>query len=181
MRKSIIGMGVLISIIGLMMIIAPETFIKIAVILLGITAIGNGIYNLMSVLNFSNDSFYKKIVLTRAIISIFVGVLSLLLPLFIAGTIWVVLIYTLAVYLLISAALEIINLYQLQKEGYPIKLFRIEIISSILLAILLFTMPAQIGITVIRIIAFFTILVGIGITFYEWKNKSSLNSPINNE
>ncbi len=181
MRKSIIGMGILISIIGLMMIIAPEAFIKIAVILLGIAAIGNGIYNLISVLNFSTDSFYKKIVLTRAIISLFVGVLSLLLPLFIAGTIWVVLIYTLAIYLLISAVLEIINLYQLKKEGYPVKVFRIEIVSSVLLAILLFTMPAQIGITVIRVIAFITILVGIAITFYEWKNKDSVIPPVNNE
>jgi len=173
MRKSIIGTGVLILVISLMMIISPETCIKVAVIVLGIGGVVNGIYNLLAVRSFVADQTFKRIITIRGLLSIVVGLVAVILPLFLAETIWTIMIYMLAIYLIISAAMEIISTFHLKKEGIPTKMFTIEIISSIILAIILFVIPAALGLNLIRIIGIALLVVSVGLLIWEWRTSSN--------
>src|SRR5574344_839652 len=103
MRKSHIALGILVGCIGLMMLFAPAEWIKVTIILLGIGAVINGIYNLKTVRTLVSDSTYQQVISIRGISSIVIGILAILLPLIIAGIVWTIMIYILGVYLLLSA------------------------------------------------------------------------------
>lgn len=172
MRKSIIGTGVLLLIISLMMIISPELCVKVSVIALGVGGIINGIYNLFTVRSYVADKTFKQVVAIRGLLSIAVGLVAIILPIFLAATIWNILIYVLAIFLLLSAGMEIVSTLRLKKEGIPIKVFTIEIISSIILALILFIIPATVGLALIRIIGIILLLASISLVILEWRSQS---------
>ncbi|MFI3256963.1 MAG: DUF308 domain-containing protein [Spirochaetales bacterium] len=174
MRKSIIGTSILIFSIGLIMIISPETCVIVSVIILGIAGIVNGFYNIFSVRNLLTDAYFKRIIFIRGLSSILIGLLAILLPVFVAQAIWYILIYMLAIYLLISAVMEIMGVLQLKKAGLETNTFTIEIIGSILLAIILFIVPATIGLFVIRIIGAIAIALSISLFIWEWRSKPNM-------
>lgn len=170
-RKSYIGIGILTIVIGLMLLIAPKECIKVIVIALGIASIINGIYNLISLRNLVADPDYTKLITVRGIVSIVIGALALFLPLFIAGVIWTVMIYILAVYLLASALLELYGTTKMKQAGIDTKPYIGEFIGSILLAIILFLLPAEIGTVLVRILGIIIFLFGIGFLVWEWKTR----------
>ncbi len=172
MRKSIIGTSFLVFIIALLMIISPEAWLKVTVIVLGVFALGNGVYNLVSVRPLVEENNFKKIITIRAITSIAVGIAAITLPLVLGEVIWTIMIYVLATYLVLSAIAEFISLSQLKAAGLSQKVLTTEIIASIALAILLFIMPGEIALVFIRIIGIVLLLGSIGLVVYEWKNRS---------
>ena len=73
MRKTYLGIGLLTAIVGLLMVFAPEAWLKVVVILLGTAAIVNGFFNIIYVRTIIDDELYRKAVLFRGIISIAIG------------------------------------------------------------------------------------------------------------
>ena len=171
MRKTYIGIGILSIIIGLMMLIVPRQCIKAIVVILGIFSIGNGIFNLLSIRKLIADSNFVKTITIRGTISIIVGLLAILLPLVFAGILWTVMVYTLAFYLLISSGMEIYSTIKMRQVGINTKPYIAEIIGSIVIAIILLIIPAEIGTLIIRFLGLAIMLVGIGILFFETKSK----------
>lgn len=170
MRKSYIALGILAGIIGLMMVFAPTEWIKVTVILLGIAAVINGLYNLKTVKNLITDADYQKIITIRGFISIAIGIIAVLLPLLIAGVVWTVMIYILAVYLLLSAGSELFVMTKMKAAQINTKPYMYEVFFSIGLALLLFIMPAAFGLVIVRIIGIIIVLLSIGFIIREWKN-----------
>ena len=70
MRKTIIAMGLLTAVIGLMMIFAPEAVVKTAVIILGVAGIVNGAYNIIYVRKAIDDENFSRIIIIRGILGI---------------------------------------------------------------------------------------------------------------
>ena len=171
MRKTYLGIGVLAIIIGLMMLIVPHQCIKAIVIILGIFSVGNGVFNLFSIRKLIADSDFAMIITIRGSISIIVGLLAILLPLSFAGILWTIMIYTLAFYLLISSGMEIYGTIKMKTVGIDTKPYIAEIIGSIIIAIILLIIPAEIGTLIIRFLGLAIMLVGIGILFFETKSK----------
>lgn len=171
MRKSVIVIGVLSFILSLVMIISPEECIKVVVVVLGVFAIINGIYNLVSLRKLIEDSNYQRTVLIRGSISIVVGILALLLPLVLAETIWTVLVYGLAIYLLASAGLEIYEVAKLKGENKEVKIFTKEIFGSVIFAVILLAFGANFGYIVMRIGGIVVLLGTLAILFKEYKDK----------
>lgn len=171
MRKSVIGVGILGFVLGLIMIISPEQCIKVIVIVLGIFAIINGIYSLVSLRKLISDTSYQRMALIRGFISLLAGILALLLPLVLAETIWTVLVYGLAVYLLISAGLEIYEVSKLKSESKEVKLFNKEIIGSIVFSIILFAIGANFGYIIMRIGGIIVLVGAVIVLFKEYKEK----------
>ena len=171
MRKTYLGIGVLAIIIGLMMLIVPHQCIKAIVIILGIFSVGNGVFNLFSIRKLIADSDFAMIITIRGSISIIVGLLAILLPLSFAGVLWTIMIYTLAFYLLISSGMEIYGTIKMKTVGIDTKPYIAEIIGSIIIAIILLIIPAEIGTLIIRFLGLAIMLVGIGILFFETKSK----------
>ncbi len=171
MRKTYIGIGVLAIVIGLMMLIVPHQCIKAIVIILGIFSIGNGVYNLFTIRKLIADSDFAMTITIRGIISIVVGLLAILLPLVFAGFLWTIMVYTLAFYLLISSGMEIYGTIKMKKVGINTKPYVAEIIGSIVIAIILLIIPAEIGTLIVRLLGLAIMLIGVGLLFFETKSK----------
>ncbi len=177
MRKTYLSIGILSAVIGLLMIFAPEACIKVTVILMGITAIINGLYNLFTVRTLLQDTYFSRVVTTRGIISLVIGIIAVALPLVLAGTLWTIMLYVLGGYLLLSAFSEVYMTAKIKQAGYGTKYYLGEIILSVILAVILFTMPAAIGYTLVRILGILLILFGAGFIGLEWKNRPLIVTP----
>ncbi len=172
MRKSIIGTSLLVFVIALLMIIAPEAWLKVTVIVLGVFALGNGIYNLIAVRPLVTEGSFQKIITIRALVSIVVGIAAITLPLLLVEIVWTIMIYILATYLILSAIAELISLAQLKSAGLPGRILTTEIIASFALAIILFVLAGEIAYLFIRVIGCILLVGSIGFVIWEWKNRS---------
>ena len=172
MRKTYIGIGVLAIIIGLMMLIVPHQCIKAIAIILGVFSVANGVYNLFAIRRLIADSDFAITITIRGIISIIVGLLAILLPLIFAGVIWTIMVYILAFYLLISSGMEIYGATKMKKVGINTKPYIAEIIGSIIIALILLIIPAEIGTLIVRLLGIAIMIVGIGLLFFETRNKT---------
>lgn len=161
MRKTYMVIGILAIIIGLLMLIVPQQCVKIIVIILGFFSVGNGLFNLLHIRKKVADPDFIKTINIRGIISIIVGFLAIILPLTFAGILWTIMVYALAFYLLISSGMEIYGIKKMDQVGINTKPYIAEIIGSVIIAIILFIIPAEIGTFLIRILGIIIILAGI--------------------
>ncbi len=171
MRKTNFMLGVLLAVVGLMMIVAPDKCIKVAVILLGIEAVVNGIFSLAKIRQLVSDKDFQFAVLIRGIISIIIGLLAIVLPLKFAETMWTVMLYVLAAYLLVAAVLELYAVAKLRNTGIERKQYVLEAVVSTICAVILFIIPQQIGMIIIRILGVVVLLVSTVYVLYEWRNR----------
>ena len=171
MKKSYLGIGLLSMIAGLLMLFSPEAWTKVVVILLGLAAIVNGCFNLFYVRRIFDDNYFQRSIIIRGLLSLVVGLVAVILPLALATAIWTAMVYLLAAYLLVSAALELYASLRLHASGVDTKPYYGEIIGSIILAIILFIIPAQVGIVLVRICGALLVLSGLGVIFWQWKSR----------
>ena len=171
MKKSDFLLGILLAIIGLMMIIAPDQCIKVAVISLGLEAIINGAINVFKIRSLVSDPSFQLAILLRGIISIIIGVLAIVLPLRFAATMWTIMLYMLAFYLLAASVIELYAMTKLRASGIDRKEYAIEVVISFIAAIILFLIPRQIGLTLIRVLGIVLFIISGAYTLYEWKNR----------
>ena len=171
MRKSYLMLAALTAIIGIMMILAPTECVKVSVIVLGIAAIINGLHSLVAVRNVLPNSTFSTVETIKGFSSIVLGTLAVLLPLVFAGILWTVMMYVIAVYLVLSTIAEVFNITQLKAANLETHSFSTEAIISIALAIILFCLPAKIGVIIIRL-GGTALLIGSAVCIYlEWKHK----------
>lgn len=166
--------GILTAVIGLIVLIFPKRSIEVVVILLGICAIISGIYNLLKVYKISENLEFRKVVLIRSIISIILGILAVVLPfafIKVIETIVKVLLYVEAIYLILSAFAEIFMIEKLKSENANVKNLQLEILGSILIAVLLFLLAANFGETVVRILGVLCMIAGISYSIFYYFHK----------
>lgn len=171
MKNSGYFIAVMMAIIGLMMLMAAEPLIQVLVIVLGIAALIEGVFILTSIMPMSSERAFKIECVVRAAISFVIGLLCIIVPLRMATFAWQVMIYTFAIYALVSAVLEILIVWRLHSEGFPVKRLVIEIISTFALALLLFMLPSSFGFTLIKIGGVVMILAGVSTGFLVYKNR----------
>ena len=174
-KKSNLIYCIISIVIGLLLLIIPKYCIYGIVILLGIFAIGNGVFNLVKTRNIITDPDFYIVITIRGILSIVIGILAILLPTIFAKTavvIWTVMVYILAVYLLITAAMELYATVQLKKSGIETKPYITEILFSLLAGIILFFIPPKtFGEVIIRIIGAVIIVISVIVIIIMFKNK----------
>ena len=83
-------------------------------------------------------------------------------------------VYMLAIYLLLSAALEVYGTIKLRSENINTKMYVAEITVSVVLAFILFIVPAQVGLILIRIIGIGACIAGIGLIVWERTNRTTV-------
>ena len=171
MKNSGYFIAAMMSIIGLMMLLAAESLIKVFVIVLGIAALVEGAFILISIMPMSSVRAFKIECAVRVAISFVIGLLCIILPLRMANFVWQVMIYTFAIYALVSAILEILIVLRLHSEGFPVKRLVIEIVSTLALSLILFMLPSSFGFTLIKIGGVVMILAGVSIGFLVYKNR----------
>lgn len=165
-------LSLLVAVVGLLMLLSPETFIAMAVIMLGVAAICDGIFIMVTTRNLIIDPDYKLMMTVRGLLSIVVGVAAILLPLLVAAIAWKVMAYVLAGYLLVSAGIEIYGISKLHRNGIMIRQSVIETIISIILAIVLFIIPAKTaGGIIVRVCGVILLVAGVISAFLQWRNR----------
>lgn len=171
MRKTDFMLGALLALVALMMIIAPEQCIKVAVIALGIEAVINGLFNLIKIRQLVDDKSFQLTVLVRSLISIVIGILAIVLPLRFAEAMWTIMLYVLVAYLLASAFLELYMLAKLRDTNIERRRYMLEVIISFVGAIVLFIVPQQIGLVLVRILGVLLLAVSAGYILFEWHDR----------
>lgn len=171
MRKSYLMLAALTAVIGIMMILAPTECVKVSVIVLGIAAIINGLHSLVAVRNILPDSAFCTTETIKGFSSIILGILAVLLPLVFAGILWTIMVYVIAVYLFLSAIAELFNITQLKAANLETHSFSTEAIVSLVLSVILFCLPAKIGVIIIRLGGIALLIGSAACVYLEWKHK----------
>lgn len=171
MRKTYVGLSILLFLVGLVMIFSPEGWIKACVIIIGFSILLNGFYNIIKMRVLLLNPFFQKAILVRGILSILVGILAILLPLVLAKLVFSVLLYGLAIYLCIASVIQGYALYKIKDAGYSVSPYLYEIVFSIVLALVFVFIPTEVGKSIVRIFGIIVSLGAIGFIVYEWKSK----------
>lgn len=178
MDKNRIFLGFVTAALGLFLLISPQTFIQFFVIILGVAAVIDGIFILATSRNLIVDPQYNMIVTIRGILSIVAGAFAVILPMAVANIAWKIMAYSLAVYLLISAGMQIYTITKLHRNGIMIRQSMIEVLTSILLAAALFVIPSKVaGDFIVRILGIALVIFGAGTVIVQWKNRPITISP----
>ena len=171
-------LGFMTAALGLFLLISPDTFISFFVILLGIAAVIDGIFILAATRDLIIDPQYKLIVTVRGVLSVVVGLLAVILPIAVAAVVWKAMAYTLAIYLVISAGMQIYTITKLHRNGIMIRQSLIEVASSLTLALVLFIIPAQTaGHMIVRLFGIVLLIIGIGLFVIQWKSRPEVIIP----
>lgn len=178
MKKNSLLLGIILAVVGLIMTITPAGCIKAVVIILGIEAVANGIYQLVYTRKLFPDAAFQYSVVIRGMLSIVVGLLAFFLPLRFAEMLWTVMLYVLAVYLLVGSALLLFSCGKLQNTNIDRRQFITEAVISILLALVMILIPVNIGTALVRIAGIALIIVGAAFVVFYIKNKPLVQEPV---
>ena len=169
MKRWFLYEGILLAVLGLLLIIFPTFWVKLVVILLGIGSIGYGIYSLKYTKSLYKNTHYERSILIKSIISIAIGFLVVVFPLFFAKAAWTVMMWILIIYLIATAVLGFYAASLLKDTGIERKRYFIEnTIALILLS------PAALGKVIIRIVGIASMVLGLGLVIYDLVSKKDV-------
>lgn len=172
MDKNKLILSLLAALVGLLMLVIPNAFLALIIVILGVAAIVDGVFILFTTRNLIIDPQYKMIMTIRGIISVVIGFLAISIPMIFATVVWQMMAYMLGIYLLVSSIMEAYCITKLHRNGIMIKQSVMEVVISVILAIVLFIIPAETaGNIIIRICGFILLVVGGVIAFLQWRNR----------
>ena len=168
MKRWYLFSGILAAVLGLLVIIFPAFWIKLVVIMIGLAAIGYGIYSLKFTKSLSEDSGYRRTILIKSIVSIIAGVMAVLFPLAIGGAAWAAMTWVLIFYLMISAAAGFYAAALLKDSGVERKRYIIENLLLLAVAVVLILIsPRDLGKAIIRLIGIVVLTGGVGLILFD--------------
>ena len=168
MKRWYLFSGILAAILGLLVIIFPQFWIRLVVVIIGLAAIGYGIYCIKFTKAVFDDSYYKKTILIKSIVSIIAGVMAVLFPLAIGGAAWSAMIWVLIIYLLLSAAAGFYAAALLKDSGVERKRYIIENLLLLATAVILILIsPRSLGNAIIRLIGIITLVAGVVLIVFD--------------
>ena len=180
MKRWYLFSGILAALLGVLVIIFPSFWIKLVVVMIGLTAIGYGIYSLKFTKVLSDDSGYRRTILIKGIVSIIAGAMAVLFPLAIGGAAWTAMIWVLIIYLLISAAAGFYAAALLKDSGVERKRYIIENLLLLAVAVLLILIsPRSLGNAIIRLIGIVVLVGGVALILFDvFSNRNVVKADV---
>lgn len=173
MKNSAFAVALLSAILGLSMCFAPEGFIKVAVILGGVSAVCSGVTKIVALPSlWHNGGNFRFAILLEGILGFATGALAVVLPLTVFNTVWNLFLYILGAYLVVAAVLtvgEVIQLKKILTSEFRVKPKVIEIVCYLVVAAVFFIIPGSVGTTVIRILGAAVAIFGLGVFLFQVK------------
>ena len=168
MKRWYLFSGILAVVLGLLVIAFPEFWIRLVVEIIGLSAVGYGIYSIKFTKVISEDFGYRRTILIKSIISIIAGAMAVLFPLAIGGAAWTAMIWVLIIYLLISAAFGFYAAALLKDSEIDRKRYIIENLLLLAIAVILVLIsPRSLGNAIIRIIGIITFAAGLVLILFD--------------
>lgn len=156
-----LGLGVCTMIIGAFIFFQTKDFTMFLSIAIGIYAVVNGIIVLTTALRTKFSDEVKRAMLIRGSTSLGIGVIALLLPLVFVKVTWTLVLYLLGIQLVASAVMQIYISLELRRLELPIITGVVEAGVSLIMAFLIFTMPQEIGMTILKVAGFIVFAYGL--------------------
>jgi len=167
----------------LLVLLNPETCIKVIIILLGAFSTFKGIYDIVKMRSVSDDNVYRRVIVIQGIISIVLGLVAVAAPLALftkVQEIVRIMLYILAVYLVLESfvcfflALKIKNM---DLEKGIVKSFVTQGLCSLLIAVILFLLPQNFGLIIVRALGCIFIIGAVITLLYTWHNRPIVLEP----
>lgn len=172
MKTKNVILGLCLAVVGLLMAAMPSACIKAVVVIVGLVAICNGGYNLFVDYKKTTIPQLKTSILVKSIASIVIGLVAVICPFALlktAASIWNIVSYILAVYLILFSFYGFFTASKM-RDSSPEERKRIikESLISLLIAVLLFVIPIEnVGRTFVRIIGIAGLAIGVVLIIIE--------------
>jgi uncharacterized membrane protein HdeD (DUF308 family) len=154
-------LGASIMVVGAFIFFQTKDFTMFLSIAIGIYVVVNGVVVLTTGMKTKFSAEVKKAMIIKGIVATAVGLIAIMLPLVFARITWTFVLYLLGILLVASAAIQIYLALELSKIDVPVYARAVEAGVSILMALLIFTMPDAIGNTILKVAGF--IVFGYGL------------------
>lgn len=164
-RNWVLGyiVGALIVALGIFVMFQQESFLRFFVVMLGLFVALSSAVQLIGLSSYRLNPFFHRTTLVRTILSIVIGVFAVVLPLTAAKISWTVMLYMMASVLGLSALISIIDAILTARGGN----FRLSLLAdglfSLIISILLFAFPEQIGTIMLKVVGLVIIISGLGL------------------
>ncbi|MFA6688315.1 MAG: HdeD family acid-resistance protein [Sphaerochaetaceae bacterium] len=158
--------GLLVCALGCYMLFATESFVKVAVIIMGLLAIVSGTLTLVELNSYTFGVSSKRVTIFKGVLGIAVGLLVLFLPVLSAKVTVVALLYIIGIQLVLSAIIAFWDAFSLRGSGLSLSGLVTEGVLSLVFALLMFLFPQSVGRLVVRVVGILVLAGGIG--FIVW-------------
>lgn len=154
---------------GILVIVYNDAFLKVLAICTGIISVYYGARALFSIPKWKIQGVSRTLGLIKGILLTVFGVFAIISPLVAAETVFSVVMYILAADLAFSAFVSIENAIAVKKlsSEFSVKGLLLEAGLSLVIAIILFTSPAAILTTAVKVIGGILIGIGAGLAFWQ--------------
>ena len=166
MKTKNIVLGAVLAILGIIMVAIPDACIKAAVVLVGAAAVAFSVYNLLVVYKQSQDAAFKKTILIKGIVTFVVGLIAVVCPFVLVktvATIWKIISFVLAVYLILYGGLSVYSSAKL-RTSFPLEARRLifEALICVAIAVLLIIIPIEsFGRNLVRVVGLGGLTIGL--------------------
>jgi uncharacterized membrane protein HdeD (DUF308 family) len=162
-------LGICTMVIGAFIIFQTKGFTMFLAIAIGIYAVVNGIMTVSAAYKAKLSDQMKRALFVRGAASCLIGLLALLLPVLFVKITWTFVLYLLGIQLLVSAILQIYLSVEMRRLSLPIAASVVEVVVSVVLAFLVFTMPQEIGMTIVRVAGFIVFSYGLVLVVHSFR------------
>ncbi|MBI9093881.1 MAG: hypothetical protein JEY71_03255 [Sphaerochaeta sp.] len=156
----------ILSLLGVYMMFQGDSFAKAFVALLGLGMGITGINSLLSLRIYTLGPLNRRALIIKGFVNIGVGVLVIVLSLSTKNFSTHILLYILAVQLLLSACILLFQAFSLRKGNVSVAPLLSEALFSVVLAVLFFAFPSQIGGLLLKLVG--VVLLASGIAMFVW-------------
>ena len=159
--------GSLLVVLGIYLMFQQESFVRIFISILGLFLVGSGVASLFALRTYTLGRRTKMATLIQALISIVLGLVAFIVPLSAANVSWTLLLYLIAIELIFSAIISFLDALLLRKSELPVSALLSEGVFSLVVAILLFVFPQQIGSMLLKLVGVVLIAMGLGMVLWS--------------
>ncbi len=159
--------GSLLVVLGIYLMFQQESFVRIFISILGLFLVGSGVASLFALRTYTLGRRTKMATLIQALISIVLGLVAFIVPLSAANVSWTLLLYLIAIELIFSAIISFLDALLLRKSELPVSSLLSEGVFSLVVAILLFVFPQQIGSMLLKLVGVVLIAMGLGMVLWS--------------
>lgn len=159
-------LAAILSILGVYMMFQGESFAKAFVALLGLGMVFTGVNSLISMRIYALGPRNRSALIIKGLVNIAVGVLVIILSLSTKNFSTHILLYILAAQLLVSAFISVFQAFFLRKGNISVAPLLSEALFSLVLAVLFFAFPTQIGSLLLKLVG--VVLFASGLGMFVW-------------
>ncbi|MDD3929098.1 MAG: DUF308 domain-containing protein [Sphaerochaeta sp.] len=159
--------GSFLVVLGIYLMFQQESFVRIFISILGLFLVGSGVASLFALRSYSLGRRTKTATLVQAILSIVLGLVAVIVPLSAANVSWTLMLSLIAIELIFSALISFLDAILLRKSELPVSALLGEGVFSLVVAVLLFVFPQQIGSMLLKLFGVVIIAMGLGMVLWS--------------